>query len=149
MEITLQEITADNFVQAIKLKVKQEQEAFVASNAASIAQSKFHPFLQCYGIFVGDEMVGFSAFGKNPQDGEIWIARHMVGEQFQGKGYGKAGLKALVAHLQAAYNCTAIYLDVSPNNQAAIKLYEQAGFSDTGKIQGESKVYRLTLSKRE
>lgn len=145
MKISIQEITADNFVEAIKLKVKKEQENFVASNAASIAQSKFHTFLQCYGIYDGDVMVGFSAFGRNPEDDHIWIARHMVGEQYQGQGYGKAGLRALIEHMQAEYECKTIYLDVTPENQAAISLYEDAGFEDTGRIQGHSRVFALNL----
>jgi diamine N-acetyltransferase len=145
MQVTLQEISAENFVEAIHLKVKPEQEGFVASNAASIAQSKFHTFLQCYGIYAGDEMVGFSAFGRNPEDGTIWIVRHMIGEQHQGKGYGKAGLHALIAHMQAEFQCSSIFLDVSPQNHAAISLYEGASFKDTGRIQGQSKVFELTL----
>jgi diamine N-acetyltransferase len=149
MEIILQEITAENFVQAIQLKVKKDQEGFVASNAASIAQSKFVTFLQCYGIYDGDEMVGFSVFGRNPDDGEIWIARHMIGEQFQGKGYGKSGLQALIRFLADKYQCRSIFLDVSPENYTAISLYEGAGFKDTGRIQGQSKVYQLTLEYKQ
>ena len=41
MAITLREITADNFVEAIRLKVALEQAKYVAANAASISQSKF------------------------------------------------------------------------------------------------------------
>lgn len=41
MTIILKEITIENFVDAIKLEVKEEQRNFVASNATSIAQSKF------------------------------------------------------------------------------------------------------------
>ena len=145
MEINIQEITAENFIEAIKLKVKPEQENFVASNAASIAQSKFHTFLNCSGIYADDLMVGFSAYGRNPDDDSIWIVRHMIGEQYQGNGYGKAGLKALIAHMQAEFQCTAIYLDVSPENQAAINLYQGAGFKDTGRIQGHSQVFELIL----
>ncbi len=45
MSIAIKEITAENWFQALKLKVKDDQENYVASNAASIAQSKFHTFL--------------------------------------------------------------------------------------------------------
>ena len=145
MNIHIQEITADNFIDAIRLRVKPEQEGFVASNAASIAQSKFHTYLECYGIYDGDHMVGFSAFGKNPADGTIWIVRHMVADQYQGKGYGKAGLQALIEYMQAKYQCKTIFLDVSPENQIAIRLYENAGFKNTGKIQGHSHIFELAL----
>ena len=145
VEIHIREITADNFIEAIQLKVKKEQEKFVATNAASIAQSKFHTFLQCAGIYAGDIMVGFSAFGKNLEDGTIWIVRHMIAEEYQGKGYGKRGLQELIAYMKAEYHCEKIYLDVSPENQAAINLYKSAGFVDTGRIQGHSHVFELCL----
>lgn len=145
MEIDLREITGDNFIDAIRLKVKPEQECFVASNAISLAQSKFQPFLKCYGLFDGDVMVGFSAFGQNPEDDTIWIVRHMIGEQYQGQGYGKKGLQALISHLKSEYQCEMIYLDVAPDNHAAINLYKSAGFVDTGKIQGHSRVFVLHL----
>jgi diamine N-acetyltransferase len=89
-------------------------------------------------------MVGFSATGKNPEDGEIWIARFMIGEQFQGKGYGKKGSIKLVEFLKEKHKCSEIFLDVSPENEVAINLYESIGFRDTGRIQGQSKVFKLS-----
>ena len=145
MDIEISEITEDNFIEAIRLKVKPDQENYVAYNAVSLAQSKFQPFLKCIGIFDGDVMVGFSAFGQNPEDGTIWIVRHMVGEQYQGQGYGKKGLQVLISHLQSTYQCDKIYLDVVPDNQVAINLYRSAGFVDTGKIQGHSRVFEKNL----
>ena len=145
MNITLREIDESNFVDAIRLEVKPEQSAYVATNAASIAQSKFHTFLECYGIYDSDSMVGFSAFGKHTQDGSAWIVRHMIGAEFQRRGYGRAGLSALIEHMREVYECSEILLDVSPGNQAALELYKDAGFADTGKKQGESIVLKLSL----
>jgi len=146
MNVQIREITADNFVEAMRLKVKPEQAEHVATNAASIAQSKFHAFLACYGIYDGDVMVGFTACGRNPEDGTVWIVRHMIGEQFQGLGYGKAALRSIVEHLMRKHGCTSIFLDVAPANAAATALYEGEGFRDTDKIQGHSKVYRLDIA---
>ena len=145
MQVTIREIVEGNFVEALRLEVKPEQKQFVASNAASIAQSKFHTYLNCVGLYAEETMVGFSAFGKNPEDGTVWIVRHMIGAKHQGKGYGNGGLRALIDHMKARFDCASIYLDVRPENEAAIKLYEHAGFVDTGEIQGKSKVFRLDL----
>jgi diamine N-acetyltransferase len=93
MAMSIREIATDNFVEAIRLKAKPEQEAFVASNAVSIAQSKFHTFLECYGIYDGATMVGFSACGVNPEDGTVWIVRHMMNAQRQREGLGREGLR--------------------------------------------------------
>ncbi len=87
------ELTADNFAESIRLKVKPEQEGFVAANAASIAQSKFHTFLECYGVCDGDEVMRFSTCSVNPEGGTAWIVRPMVAAQFHGKAYGRHGLR--------------------------------------------------------
>ncbi|MCG3220563.1 MAG: GNAT family N-acetyltransferase [Candidatus Heimdallarchaeota archaeon] len=147
MGIDIKEITAENWIEAVKLKVKNDQESFVASNAVSLAQSKFHPFLECHGFFLDEEMVGFSATGKNPEDEAIWIARFMIGEKFQGKGYGKKCSVKLLEFLKEKHNCSEIFLDVAPENEVAIKMYESVGFKDTGKIQGKSKVFKLVFDK--
>ncbi len=146
MAVTLREITIENFIEAIKLEVKEDQTNFVASNAASIAQSKFHTFLECYGIYDNDKMVGFSAFGKNPEDETIWIVRHMVDKNLQGKGYGKTGLKAVIDFLQTKYSCSEIFLDVVKDNEIATNLYVKSGFKQTGKKNGESPIYKLDLA---
>jgi diamine N-acetyltransferase len=149
MAVTIREINEANFVEAIRLEVLPEQRGFVAPNAASIAQSKFHRFLECYGLYDEDTMVGFCAFGKNPEDGTAWIVRFMVGERFQRKGYGASGLRSLIGHMLETYDCASIFLDVGPDNDAARKLYEGAGFVDTGAIQGKSMIYRLDLKRQD
>lgn len=160
MTISIREITEENWVAAIMLKVKDGQEGFVAanrlktkdelegfisSNVASIAQSKFQTYLECFGIYKDDEMVGFSAFEKNPEDGTCWIIRQMVDAKHQGKGYGKAGLKAVIKLMQEKFKIDSIFLDVEEDNLVATNLYIKAGFKDTGKRFGESQIYELKL----
>ncbi len=144
--MSLKEITAENWITAIKLKVKKEQEGFVASNAISIAQSKFMSFLECYGIYVDEEMVGFSALGKNPDDDTLWIVRHMIDENYQGKGYGKAGLKTVIDFMIEKFKPIEIFLDVEENNEIATKLYLKAGFKATGEKHGNSPIYKLDMA---
>ncbi len=145
MVITIREITEENWLDAIRLRVKEDQGKFVASNAASIAQSKFHPFIECYGIYSDDEMVGFSAVGQNPADKTVWIVRHMVDAAHQGQGYGKAGLKKIIEHLRGKFSCSEIFLDVAPANKIATELYKGAGFRITDKTHGKSPIYKLNL----
>ncbi|MHA1212244.1 MAG: GNAT family N-acetyltransferase [Candidatus Heimdallarchaeota archaeon] len=147
MVITIKEITADNWYEAVKLKVKKDQENFVASNASSIAQSKFQTYLECYGIYSDEQMIGFSALGTNPEDGTHWIVRHMIDESFQGQGYGKSGLKAVIDFMKQKLSAKAIFLDVVEDNEIATKLYVKAGFELTDKKHGNSPIYKLDLTK--
>jgi diamine N-acetyltransferase len=65
----IQPVTKDNWQSLIKLKVRDDQKNFAASNLYSIAQSHFgdefegHWDLFAYGICEGDTPVGFLMYG--------------------------------------------------------------------------------------
>ena len=50
MTVELIEISIDNWQEAIKLDVKKDQKSFVASNVFTIAESKFYPTINLFGI---------------------------------------------------------------------------------------------------
>ncbi len=147
MTITLRPITADNWLECIRLKVAANQTQFVADNAFSLAQSKFEPESIPLGIYDDETMVGFIMY--HPEDYElakIWfIERLMVGTQYQGKGYGRAGLSVLIEQLRAQKGYIAILISFVPENEAARNLYASLGFKDTGEIEEGEAVYRMGL----
>ena len=59
MTVTLREITCDTLREIFRLKVKPEQQKFVASNAVSIAQAHFHQAAWIRAIYADDTPVGF------------------------------------------------------------------------------------------
>jgi len=147
MNIELREITRDNWRDCVRLKVAPGQEQFVASNAVSLAQSKYEPESVPLAAYDGDTMVAFVMY--HPEDygvSKLWyIERLMVGQQFQGKGYGRAAMEALIAHLRAVPGYSAILISFVPGNEAAQSLYAGLGFVDTGEIEDGERVYRLAL----
>lgn len=147
VNVTLRDITADNWRACVKLKVAPEQERFVASNAFSLAQSKYEPELIPQGIYDGDTMVGFLMY--RPGDfglAKVWlIYRLMVGKDYQGKGYGRAGMVCLLQRLRAIPSYNAVLISFVPDNDAARALYASLGFEDTGEIEDGEIVYRLAL----
>ena len=88
MKIELKEVTAENFSQISKLKVKENQQDFVAPNAYSVAQSKFYPTWICLAAYAGEKPVGFTMYGIDDTDKAVWIIRMMIDGNHQGKGYG-------------------------------------------------------------
>ena len=147
MKITLCEITRDNWRECVRLKVADDQQKFVASNAVSLAQSKYEPESVPLAVCDGDTIVGFVMY--HPEDyglSKIWfIERLMVGAQYQGKGYGRAAMEALIARLKGIPGYAAILISFVPDNVAAEKLYSSLGFMDTGEIEEGEVVYRLPL----
>src|SRR4029079_16412756 len=105
MTMTLREITRDNWLQCVRLKVAPEQEPFVAPNGVSLAQSKYEPEWIPLALYDDEEMVGFVMYGVAPEEGKHWILRVMVDRRFQGKGYGGAAMGLLLARLRAIPGC--------------------------------------------
>lgn len=145
MNVTLKEITKENWRQAIDLKVRDDQKTFVASNLFSIAQSKVEPYLVPLGVYDGDTMVGFAMYGRDPEDGSYWIVRLMVGEGHQGKGYGRAAVDELVKLMSAMPDCNEVKLSCVPDNVGAETLYVNYGFEKTGIVEDGENVFRLPL----
>ena len=134
-QMTLQEITAKTWEQCVKLKVRNDQEHFIASNVYSLAQSKYEPGLLPLAVHDGETMVGFVMYSEQPYEpGKYFIYRVMVGSEFQGKGYGRAAMRALIERMKALPNCQEIVLGYEPENSVAERLYESLGFRKTGEI---------------
>ncbi len=138
MNVTLREITPENFEECVNLKVADGQASFVAPNLRSIAQSKIYPTVTPMAVYAGEEMVGFVLFGLDTDDGRFYLVRLMVDEKHQGKGYGRAAVGAVIEKLGENPDCREIYLSFVPENTGAEALYKSIGFERTGEIsQGE------------
>src|SRR4051812_18193143 len=98
MIINFQPITNRNLGQCVYLKVSDEQEQrhSVASNVRSLAQAYAEPWWVPLGIYAEDTIVGFVMYGRQPGTDINYILRVMVDEHYQGRGYGTAGLAALI-----------------------------------------------------
>ena len=145
MKIELKEVTSENFNKISKLKVNDSQHDFVAPNAYSVAQSKFYPSWVCLAAYAGEVPVGFTMYGIEDEDNSLWIIRMMIDEEFQGKGYGRETLLALVEYIKCRNYVKEIFLSFVPGNDTAKKLYESFGFKDTGRFEQDEFVYKLEL----
>ena len=144
----LKTITKDNWIQAIKLRVREDQMSFVATNAVSLAQLNFLENFHAKGIYYGEEMVGFTLYGIDEDDKEYWIYRMMIDEKHQGKGYGKEAVKLVIDDIRKMKeDChKTITLSYEPTNEHAKRVYEKMGFQEVeGLIIGGEQVSRYTF----
>ncbi|MCB2300316.1 GNAT family N-acetyltransferase [Clostridium tagluense] len=150
MNILLKEVTSDNWMDCVHLKVSEAQKHFVATNSFSLAQSKYEPDFTPMCIYDDETMVGFVMFGidededKNVDD-EFWICRFMIDEKFQGKGYGKKSMAKIIEYIGNNYNYDEVYLSEVPENEVAKGLYKSFGFEFTGEVEDEEEVMVLKL----
>ena len=64
----------------------------------------------------------------------------MIGEQFQGKGYGRLAMEKIIEMiLSQHHDCQRVRLSVVPENAGAIQFYKSIGFIETDeKIETEN-----------
>jgi diamine N-acetyltransferase len=146
--ISLRPVDASNYEECIALSVAPDQQQFVASNLQSLADAYvWREAAEPYAVYAGDEMVGFGllfpfaggvADDSVPEPGTergYIIVRLMVDERFQGRGYGRAALEAIV-NLIRARGVREIRLSVAPENAQALEFYRRNEFVETGEIHG-------------
>lgn len=154
--IELRPVTQDNWNTLIKLKVSEDQKNFVASNLYSIAEAQFgfdderHWNLTPYGVYADDTPVGFAMTGLNYGHSVFQglVIRLMVDEKFQGKGYGRAAMEALITGFKADEAVKNVCISYEPHNEVARKLYASLGFVETGEMIERETVALLKLRGR-
>jgi diamine N-acetyltransferase len=147
MEITFRPVTRANFSAVIALTVTPEQAEFVATNVYSIAEASIEPTWMPLTIYAGDDLVGFTLFGRDDETGRWWLMRYMIDARHQGRGYGTAALPKLIDLMVERHGCGEIFLDYSSGNNVAKRLYARMGFAPTGETVGGEIQARLSLVK--
>jgi diamine N-acetyltransferase len=146
MNVSLRPVTRANFSAILRLKLTEIQKEFVAPNVYSIAQSKVEPECVPLAIYKDETLIGFAMYAFDQDDNNYWIYRLMIDLQHQGKGYGRAAVKALVEEIRQLPGCDKIIISAAPENEAALALYRSEGFVDTGTFIDDEVVLCLTLS---
>lgn len=142
MTVTLRDVTKENWLACVRLRLAPEQEHFISSNAYSLAESKFMPTFIPQAIYAtgeggGGALVGFVMYGLYP-DGEPpfgqrhWIFRLMIDREHQGRGYGRAAMAEVLARLEADPACPNVLIGYEADNAVARKLYLSLGFREIG-----------------
>jgi len=121
-------LDADNWEEAAKLTLREDQVDFIASNLASIAESRFHPELQPCAIYCGETMVGFTMYARNPNDDQYWIYRFMIDRRYQRRGLGLRAMPVLIERISGLPNVPEINISYDDHNEPARQLYRRAGF---------------------
>ena len=117
-----------------ELKIRSTQEHFIESVEKCLEEADELAIWCPVGIYDGDTLVGFAMYGyfSEPAPGQLWLDRLLIDKKYQGKGYGKQAVLALLDKLHAEYPSDVIYLSVYPNNMPAIQLYQTVGFHFNG-----------------
>ncbi|MED3038649.1 GNAT family N-acetyltransferase [Bacillus tropicus] len=152
MNIQLRVVTRENWEDALKLQVKENQRKFVPAVAVSLAKVYIKPDgdnveYTPFAIYDGDHMVGFIMHAVVRETTDMyWINGFIIDQMQQGKGYGKVALQESIYLIKNTFKvCKEIRLTVHKDNIPAKKLYERYGFQPLGHDYDGEQVYRLCV----
>ncbi len=133
--INLRKITEENFIDAFNLKLGEGQDRFVSHPIRSLAQAYvYREQCQPFGIYADDKMVGYVMviYDYDIQEYDIW--HMMIDTDDQGKCYGSAALRKVIDYIRSKPfgDSNRVTLTCNKDNTAALQLYHQAGFTETG-----------------
>jgi diamine N-acetyltransferase len=139
MAITLRELTRDTWEECVDLEVAEHQRNFVSSNLVSLAEAQFYPGTVCRAVYAGDVMVGFVMYGPDAEyapgeQGAYAFVRLMIDRRYQGQGYGRAAIAAVIETIREVPESRVLYTSYVPENTHAGHLYAAMGFQDTGRL---------------
>lgn len=146
--INLKVINEDNFLDAFQLKLADGQEKYVSNPIRSLAQAYvYRKQCQPFGIYDGDEMVGYVMVIYDYDIPEYDIWHMMIDASRQERGYGSEALRLVLEYIKTKPfgDSNRVTLTCNKDNQVALKVYHKAGFVETGEEDDEEIELSLTL----
>jgi diamine N-acetyltransferase len=154
--VSLRQVDSANYREVIELTVAPDQQEFVASNVQSLADAYVYRDAEPYALYADDQLVGFAllfplaegASGGAVPKGAVLrgyiLVRLMIDARFQGRGFGRDALAAVVETVRARGLGT-MRLSVVPENVQALEFYRRNGFAETGELEGREIVMERDL----
>ena len=133
--IKLIEVTEDNWLDIADLRVKEDQQSYVAPAIGILARgyvyrdcnAKIYAF-DNDGAIVGVALV--REFDEEPVGYDL--QQFMIDQRYQGKGYGSEALGLILDELKNDGRYNHVEVCVKKEDTEAIRLYEKHGFTDSG-----------------
>ena len=153
IEIKLVDESSFQAVLDLKISEADERARFVAPNVRSLADAWLYRQNEDVfprAIYWDKQVVGFLLLEIDEDEAEYFIWRIMIGQQYQGRGYGRKALEVLIKEAQMDRVCSHIVADYVVGNEKMKHLLTSLGFQETGFIEENNEVaMRLDLKKEE
>jgi diamine N-acetyltransferase len=103
VEVSLHQITKENYEEVCELDVTKEQQDYVACNMWSLVESQFNEGYETRAIYANAEPVGFFMWVEESKSKtSIW--RFMIDKGHQQKSIGRTALNLALAEIKKAVN---------------------------------------------
>ena len=135
--VNLIELSEENWMDFAGLSVDESQKAYLASNIGIIARGYVYrnSRAKVIGIVADGTPVGLAMVRDMDDEPACYeLQQFMIDKNFQCKGYGLKALERILAALKAEQKYACVEVCVKREDVQAIRVYEKAGFVDSGYI---------------
>ena len=151
MMIELRTIDDTNKDDVVMLEVWDSQKEYIATNEVSLETAQndeYREIARPFAIYADDELVGFAMFafelGSADPNDRYWLWRFMIDKKLQGNGYGSAALEKVIDYFKS-HGADHILLSTKESNKVALSLYHKYQFAETGEMNDEEIILRLSI----
>jgi len=131
VEVSLRQVTKENYEEVCELDVTKEQEDYVACNMWSIVESQYNEGYETRVVYMKEEPVGFFMWVKESEI-KVSIWRFMVDKKHQQKSIGRVSLNLALAEIKKVSDLQEIEICYNPKNPVAKEFYSSFGFYEVG-----------------
>lgn len=138
--IKLVDINEDNWLDVMRLEINADQQAYLASPVGILARGYVYRGCNArvIGIAKDNQIIGVALvrdFTDEPVGYDL--QQFMIDRRFQNKGYGTEALKLILASLKQDGRYSDVEICVNKADASALRVYEKAGFADSGYIDAD------------
>ncbi|MDE2154775.1 MAG: GNAT family N-acetyltransferase [Xanthomonadaceae bacterium] len=125
------------------LRIRPQQRGYVGAIADLLADAASCPGCEPVAILHGDTPVGYCRIDANARSvagcdfgvPALGLRAFFIDAAWQGRGVGTQALAALIVDLAKRYrHARLLVLTVDSGNHSALRLYQRAGFVDSGAL---------------
>ncbi|WNF69081.1 GNAT family N-acetyltransferase [Streptococcus suis] len=129
--IALKPVDESSYQAVLDLTVAESDMGFVAPNVRSLADAwlyRENGDVFPYAIWADEQVVGFALIDIDEDIQQYMLWRLMIGQEFQGRGYGQAALEVVIDQARAHPVCNHLIVAYVKGNQKMAHLLEKKGF---------------------
>ena len=135
--VKLFDVTEQNWLRIVTLSVEEHQKKFLDSAVGIIARG--YAYRSCNAKVIGiandEQIIGVSLVKDLDEEPACYdLQQFMIDKHFQNKGYGTEAIRLILSQLHKEGKYACVEVCVNKENEAALKMYEKLGFTDTGYI---------------
>ena len=139
--IRLESITEENWKEASRLSVHEEQRGFLDTPTGIIARGYVYrdSNARVFAIVSDSVIVGLALFRNLDEAPACYdLQQLMIDRRHQGRGFAAQALRLIIAMLREEGEYSCIEVCIHNNNAPALRLFQNAGFRDTGYTDGSA-----------